>query len=105
MHLARPPRAGTGGDVRLTREERLGRIAAPGWEAGQRVGLDRLAVVDAVLRDEHPGVLIEGEEDKARRADDGREDRKSTRLNSSHLVISYAVLSLAKKSHSSWSSR
>src|SRR5256885_9081874 len=33
------------------------------------------------------------------RDDDGiREDRKSTRLNSSHLVISYAVFCLKKKS-------
>src|SRR5256885_3661333 len=29
----------------------------------------------------------------------GREDRKSTRLNSSHLVISYAVFCLKKKKH------
>src|SRR5256885_12474583 len=29
--------------------------------------------------------------------DDVREDRKSTRLNSSHLVISYAVFCLKKK--------
>src|SRR5256885_10579472 len=28
-----------------------------------------------------------------------REDRKSTRLNSSHLVISYAVFCLKKKNH------
>src|SRR2546426_2158981 len=31
------------------------------------------------------------------RAGRGREDRKSTRLNSSHLVISYAVFCLKKK--------
>src|SRR5256885_8499924 len=31
-------------------------------------------------------------------ADRGMEDRKSTRLNSSHLVISYAVFCLKKKS-------
>src|SRR5256885_10276275 len=31
------------------------------------------------------------------RFDDGRRDRKSTRLNSSHLVISYAVFCLKKK--------
>src|SRR5256885_11551777 len=31
------------------------------------------------------------------RADVGRGDRKSTRLNSSHLVISYAVFCLKKK--------
>src|SRR5256885_13017904 len=34
-----------------------------------------------------------------RRAD--RRDRKSTRLNSSHLVISYAVFCLKKKTHCS----
>src|SRR2546426_4007303 len=33
----------------------------------------------------------------ARDADDADEDRKSTRLNSSHLVISYAVFCLKKK--------
>src|SRR5258708_16137258 len=30
----------------------------------------------------------------------GREDRKSTRLNSSHQIISYAVFCLKKKTHS-----
>src|SRR5256885_3878538 len=30
---------------------------------------------------------------------DSRTDRKSTRLNSSHLVISYAVFCLKKKNH------
>src|SRR5205807_8249073 len=40
-----------------------------------------------------PGVRCD-----ATRADHGdREDRKSTRLNSSHLVISYAVFCLKKK--------
>src|SRR5690349_22119861 len=33
----------------------------------------------------------------ARRARDGRADRKSTRLNSSHVEISYAVFCLKKK--------
>src|SRR2546426_5319791 len=32
-----------------------------------------------------------------RRGDFGQQDRKSTRLNSSHLVISYAVFCLKKK--------
>src|SRR5256885_11546788 len=35
--------------------------------------------------------------DVQREADDGAVDRKSTRLNSSHLVISYAVFCLKKK--------
>src|ERR1022692_5204341 len=32
-------------------------------------------------------------------ADEAQQDRKSTRLNSSHLVISYAVFCLKKKKH------
>src|SRR5256885_12687519 len=41
--------------------------------------------------------------DPVLRAEDARraEDRKSTRLNSSHLVMSYAVFCLNKKDHSS----
>src|SRR2546426_8538611 len=38
-----------------------------------------------------------GAETDARQAVARREDRKSTRLNSSHLVISYAVFCLKKK--------
>src|SRR2546422_11774270 len=37
--------------------------------------------------------------DFKRRADRGREDRKSTRLNSSHGYISYAVFCLKKKNN------
>src|SRR5256885_3799689 len=40
-------------------------------------------------------LLIAGEHDRS--FGDGRLDRKSTRLNSSHLVISYAVFCLKKK--------
>src|SRR5688500_19604883 len=42
--------------------------------------------------------ITEGGADKhAKRAGGACQDRKSTRLNSSHLVISYAVLCLKKK--------
>src|SRR5438132_7446804 len=43
--------------------------------------------------------LEEGSEwsDRALASPDGTEDRKSTRLNSSHTVISYAVFCLKKK--------
>src|SRR5205807_10600404 len=37
--------------------------------------------------------------DVGRRPGNGARDRKSTRLNSSHLVISYAVFCLKKKKH------
>src|SRR5438034_8156744 len=40
-----------------------------------------------------------------RRRVDGREDRKSTRLNSSHTVISYAVFCLKKKKPDVWARR
>src|SRR5258708_20842049 len=36
---------------------------------------------------------------EARREDFGKADRKSTRLNSSHQIISYAVFCLKKKKH------
>src|SRR5947208_13556736 len=40
---------------------------------------------------------MEGRRDVADRAVRGAEDRKSTRLNSSHQIISYAVFCLKKK--------
>src|SRR3712207_7815321 len=50
-------------------------------------GLERADRVD--LRDDHPGTL----------APERLGDRKSTRLNSSHANISYAVFCLKKKHH------
>src|SRR5256885_6634047 len=43
--------------------------------------------------------VIEGHKLGRRRSLTDRPDRKSTRLNSSHLVISYAVFCLKKKKH------
>src|SRR5262245_63158165 len=42
-------------------------------------------------------IYIDGETFQGMRKDIGGEDRKSTRLNSSHLGISYAVFCLKKK--------
>src|SRR2546426_8523119 len=56
--------------------------------------------LDARLDDHHLGALAEAphELDRLRPRDvEARRDRKSTRLNSSHLVISYAVFCLKKK--------
>src|SRR5256885_9684163 len=39
---------------------------------------------------------------RPRNPDSGERDRKSTRLNSSHLVISYAVFCLKKKTNGEW---
>src|SRR5256885_5655429 len=55
-----------------------------------------------VLHGLHPGerALAGGRLDAAHaRSDAALGDRKSTRLNSSHLVISYAVFCLKKKKH------
>src|SRR5205807_3863360 len=57
------------------------------------------------LRFVHPFAVDHGALDghchQVRRGSLERVDRKSTRLNSSHLVISYAVFCLKKKSHNS----
>src|SRR5256885_12107413 len=45
----------------------------------------------------HPRQLRGGDEKTGRRSSAHKRDRKSTRLNSSHLVISYAVFCLKKK--------
>src|SRR5256885_6691524 len=67
-------------------------------------GASRVAVREALRALEHRG-LVDVRQGSAggyfiRELDAGpvvREDRKSTRLNSSHLVISYAVFCLKKK--------
>src|SRR5688500_19644426 len=58
-------------------------------------------VLDGVVDDEHPGEPVPhvaaGEVEAVVVVPLERGDRKSTRLNSSHLVISYAVFCLKKK--------
>src|SRR2546426_5575966 len=69
--------------------------------ASLRECLGSLAVVGDALAD-----VIDDSERPEALAQRGRADRKSTRLNSSHLVISYAVFCLKKKKfhlmHSLW---
>src|SRR5256885_6014301 len=48
-------------------------------------------------RPAHPGARLRGGRAAVRREARDDADRKSTRLNSSHLVISYAVFCLKKK--------
>src|SRR5688500_19988705 len=62
--------------------------SAPGSPRGSPASRGAATTSSAGLRAEAP---FEG------RADGGGEDRKSTRLNSSHLVISYAVFCLKKE--------
>src|SRR5256885_12665606 len=60
---------------------------------------ERAAVMRAV--DETRGAVGRTRLTQVLRGGRSREDRKSTRLNSSHLVISYAVFCLKKKKKSS----
>src|SRR5256885_10942121 len=53
---------------------------------------DHSNVIDSLLADRHHCI-------RQRRGPEHGTDRKSTRLNSSHLVISYAVFCLKKKKH------
>src|SRR5256885_11009039 len=60
---------------------------------GDRTALLEQSEVVLVRHDRHEGVQVAAEH----AGDHHGEDRKSTRLNSSHLVISYAVFCLKKK--------
>src|SRR5438034_3082968 len=83
----------------------LFRSKLPGFAAGadERAELLREEPLEAIgLRDERVRVRLDEHHRRARHdAREGRgvEDRKSTRLNSSHTVISYAVFCLKKKKH------
>src|SRR3712207_7291100 len=64
---------------------------------GGRLALAHRALLDALL-------VVRGQRDHALHEDAGRdEDRKSTRLNSSHANISYAVFCLKKKNKLTYS--
>src|SRR5256885_4195598 len=71
-------------------------------DGAQRIEAQR--PVDLQLADADPGeerdgaaVVEDGDVVESRDAAEPGQDRKSTRLNSSHLVISYAVFCLKKK--------
>src|SRR2546426_4305295 len=54
-------------------------------------------LVQCLLQLRNPLLLITGELKRIAKLQKALKDRKSTRLNSSHLVISYAVFCLKKK--------
>src|SRR5256885_12299909 len=92
--IRRPPRSTLFPYTTLFRSEMLERhgytvLEAPDGEtalrlAGKHQGVIRLLLTDVVMPDVSGRQLAD-------------QDRKSTRLNSSHLVISYAVFCLKKK--------
>src|SRR5207253_9670143 len=98
--LPRPPRSTPFPYTTLFRSERVGSQPGPPGHNGRR----RLHLVK---KSTHPECATEEERVHERRAlargaDDepGDGDRKSTRLNSSHVAISYAVFCLKKKNTS-----
>src|SRR2546426_5725284 len=77
--------------LRIHRHEHVGRLAAVGRDLGARHPAEREQIA---VRD---SALLCGERYHTATRYLGQRDRKSTRLNSSHLVISYAVFCLKKK--------
>src|SRR2546426_5590844 len=91
--IRRPPRSTLFPYTTLFRSERVSAI---------QIGPARLDHGDAGILEAGNGAAEEIGAGKEIRVEDGDEfalrgDRKSTRLNSSHLVISYAVFCLKKK--------
>src|SRR5258708_21115944 len=93
--IRRPPRSTLFPYTTLFRSRSVDRRARRGEEPLLPQLLRRLG---AALDDRHGGPLqrVRDREPRARAGDAGT-DRKSTRLNSSHQIISYAVFCLKKK--------
>src|SRR3712207_7656283 len=92
--IRRPPRSTLFPYTTLFRSPHVPRVPAP--EVAHRV-----AVLPVPLRPPHGEVphLVAARPDVPRLGDELHLDRKSTRLNSSHANISYAVFCLKKKKH------
>src|SRR2546426_4935286 len=91
--IRRPPRSTLFPYTTLfrSRRRRLERFAVVDEPRDERVAPGR---PDRLAREEHAIAVAHEDDDRGMEM---RVDRKSTRLNSSHLVISYAVFCLKKK--------
>src|SRR3712207_7958279 len=69
----------------------VGDVAAQGERPLPDLRRDRLRGRPVEIGDDHPARTLGGEAQRERAADARPADRKSTRLNSSHANISYAV--------------
>src|SRR5207249_2591778 len=89
VHLDRGPRDFTVSlsEVNVTRREQTAVD-----EAGEEKGRSRDHLLDV-----HVAAVLAGRDRPQARRGPARKDRKSTRLNSSHVSISYAVFCLKKK--------
>src|SRR3712207_7427344 len=100
--IRRPPRSTLFPYTTLFRSVEHVSLARATALGGEHMPLDAVGDVDEtdVRVDERaqPSVHV-ADEDPARAAGPSRSDRKSTRLNSSHANISYAVFCLKKKNN------
>src|SRR3712207_7496046 len=94
--IRRPPRSTLFPYTTLFRSGVAQRLAV-GVDDGRDAGLGDHADELAVQVGLHATRQRAGEDDEVRPAAEVHEDRKSTRLNSSHANISYAVFCLKKK--------
>src|SRR5256885_6875146 len=96
--IRRPPRSTLFPYTTLFRSRHCGEPATPSRATGGHPAPREPLPAEVRHRDgsDHPGPLSRGPR-LPRGVPLAREDRKSTRLNSSHLVISYAVFCLKKK--------
>src|SRR2546422_8205005 len=91
--IRRPPRSTLFPYTTLFRSDRVAREEGDGDPEGRRLGERQVHEDDATREHVEPEVDVDRGEHEA-----GEErDRKSTRLNSSHGYISYAVFCLKKK--------
>src|SRR5258708_10835950 len=97
--IRRPPRSTRFPYTTLFRSERRDRVAGGEGELVRRkqrcptVGLQRARPLAAAH-----ALQVQKQDDTKTDCHPRRQDRKSTRLNSSHQIISYAVFCLQKKS-------
>src|SRR6266446_9034191 len=82
---------------RRTGERRARRVPPPAGGCAARGGRRSLRQGSSAACSRHRPQARKAEAPGPRRHRGGSRDRKSTRLNSSHLVISYAVFCLKKK--------
>src|SRR5256885_2562898 len=102
--IRRPPRSTLFPYTTLFRSRVAVRVARPGSAAGRLGAHGRLPGGGGRgVRDRRPGLRRQRGGRPAAAGPGPAPDRKSTRLNSSHLVISYAVFCL-KKNNSNFSS-
>src|SRR2546430_11919807 len=100
--IRRPPRSTLFPSTTLFRSVGRARDAADAFEQALRRNANRTLSVLGLARAETALGRVEALRRHYRQLLANFEDRKSTRLNSSHSQISYAVFCLTKKRHADW---